>query len=162
MYPFALEMGGRNQNTHLLRSGWAVGPAVGFGSAAAFGAEVSRSEALEAGLLMALLPAPLPLPPLEDEAPSLADFSAVDKVLVLAAEPRAESNGFPGVLGVFADDELPNDAKAPEPRPKALDALVVGDTRLPPGVKEANGFFPSDELSPPNRLKEVLRPDGLS
>jgi hypothetical protein len=39
----------------------------------------------------------------------------------------------------------------------------VGDTRLPPGVvKEPKGFFPSDELSPPNRLKEGFRPDGLS
>jgi hypothetical protein len=102
---------------------------------------------MDDGLLIALPP----------KAPSFADFSAVG---VFAAAPRAASNGFPGVLGVFAE---PNEAKAPEPRPKALDAPAVGDTRLPPGVvTELNGFFPSDELSPPNRLKEGLRPEGLS
>ena len=35
-----------------------------------------------------------------------------------------QSNALPGVLGVF--DE-PKEAKAPDPRPKALDAPVVGD-----------------------------------
>jgi hypothetical protein len=58
----------------------------------------------------------------------------------------------------------PNEAKAPEPKPKALDAPPLGDARLPPGVvTELSECFPCDVLSPPNRLKEEgLRPDGLS
>jgi hypothetical protein len=94
------------------------------------------------------------LPP---KTPSFADFSAVG---VFAAAPSAASNGFPGDLGVLAE---PNEAKAPEPRPKALDAPPIGEARPAPGVvAELNECFPSDVLSPPNRLKEGLRPDGLS
>ncbi len=141
--PFALEMGGRNQKTQLLRSGWADGagsPAVGWPT----GFPASRSETYEAGLLSALPP----------KAPSLADFSAVG---VFAVAPMAESNGFAGDL------VEPNEAKAPEPRPKAVDAPPIGEAKLPPGVvAELNECFPSDELSPPNRLKEGLRPEGLS
>jgi hypothetical protein len=136
-------MGGRNQNTQLLRNWWVDGPA---GRVAAFPA--SRNETREAGLLIALPP----------KTPSLADFSAVG---VFAATPKAASNGFPGDLGVLAE---PNEANAPEPRPKALDAAPIGDARLPPGVvTELSECFPCDVLSPPNRLlKEGLRPDGLS
>jgi hypothetical protein len=70
------------------------------------------------------------------------------------ADAMAVSKGFAEVLGVLAD---PNDAKAPEPRPKALDAPAVGDTR-PPGVV-VNGFgLIDDGVSPPWRLeKEALR-----
>ena len=137
-------MGGRNQKTQLLRSGWAdgaAGPAVGWPTAL----PASCNEAYEAGLLRALPP----------KAPSLADFSAVG---VFAVAPRAESNGF------AADLVAPNEAKAPEPRPKAVAAPPpIGDARLPPGVvAEPNEGFPSDELSPPNRLKEGLRPEALS
>ena len=48
------------------------------------------------------------------------------------AEAMAESNGLPDVFGVFAE---PNDAKAPEPKPNALEAPApVGETRPLPGV----------------------------
>lgn len=53
----------------------------------------------------------------------------------------------PGVFGVLAD---PNDAKAPEPKPKALEAPVVGEAKALPGVfKEPP--LPAD-TSPPWRL----------
>lgn len=73
------------------------------------------------------------------------------------AEPMAESNGLPGVLGVLAD---PKEAKAPEPRPKALDAPVVGDATEPPGV--LNGLaLPWAEVSPPWRFeKDALREES--
>ena len=61
------------------------------------------------------------------------------------AEPMALSNGLPGVFGVFAD---PKDAKAPEPRPKALDA--PGEARFAPGVVVKALDLPSPRL-------EVLR-----
>lgn len=111
---------------------------------------VSASEVFDVGLPTALLPKP----------PSFMDFSAEG---VLAPAPRDDSNGLPaGDLGVFAED--PNAAKAPVPRAKALDAPPVGDAILPPGVvMELNGLdFPCEELSPPNRLVKVVRPEGLS
>lgn len=46
------------------------------------------------------------------------------------ADPMAVSNGLAEVFGVLAE---PKDAKAPDPRPKALDAPPVGDVK-PPGV----------------------------
>ena len=106
----------------------------------------SVSEALDAGF-------PITLPP---RPPSRADFSVEG---VLAAAPRAASNGFPGDLGVLAE-ALPNDAKAPEPRPKALDAPPVGDASAPPGVVVAlKGLdFPCEELSPPNRFEKLACP----
>ncbi len=53
---------------------------------------------------------------------SLRLFSAVG----VLAPPRTlpKSNALPGDLGFFED---PNDAKAPEPSPKALDAPILGD-----------------------------------
>lgn len=74
---------------------------------------------------------------------SLASFSIVG---VLAGIPTTfpKSKAPPGVFGVF---EEPNEAKAPDPRPKALDApgvveAVAGDARL-------KGFLVLwDELSP--------------
>lgn len=139
MNPFALEIGGRNQNTQVLRSWCAGTPDVA-------GLPESSNEALDVTL-------PSPLPP---RPPSFADFSAVG---VLEGKPETRSNGFPGDLGVFAE---PKDAKAPEPRPKALDAALVGDTRAPGVVTELKGFLGTAVLSPTNRLKEVLRPEAES
>lgn len=132
-------MGGRNQNTQLSRSRWTDAPDVL--------AESSR-EALDA-----TRPTDLPAKP-----PSFADFSAPG---VLTAAPKDDSKGFPVALGVFAE---PKEAKAPDPRPKAFDAPPVGDAKPPPGVvMELKGLvFWSEELSPPIRLKELLRPEGLS
>ena len=62
---------------------------------------------------MALTPTPLP---------PLSRFSCVVAIGVLVL-PR--SKDVLGVLGVFVVD--PNDAKAPDPSPKADDAPVVGD-----------------------------------
>src|SRR5687767_4757269 len=114
--PLALEMGGRNQKTQLFRSWWVGAPAETTDEDPAPVLLDSASEALDAGLPIALPPKPA----------SLADFSAED---VFAAAPRAASNGFPPVLGVLAEG-APNEAKAPVPRPKALDASpAVGDAR---------------------------------
>jgi len=143
-------MGGRNQKTQLLRSWW-------FGAAKTAEEDPAAvlldpaSEAFDAGFPITLLPKP----------PSRADFSAEG---VLARGFKDASKGFPGDLGVFAD-VLPNAAKAPEPRPKALEAPPVGDASAPPGVvMELNGLdFPCEELSPPNRFENgALRPEGLS
>ena len=72
---------------------------------------------------------------------------------------RVVSNGLPVALGVLAE---PNEANAPDPRPKALEAPAVGDTSPPGVVIELKGLvFPCDELSPPNRLENV-REDELS
>ena len=61
------------------------------------------------------------------------------------AEAMADSKGLPDVLGVLAD---PNEANAPEPRPNALEAPLVGDTR-PPGVVLKGFGFIDDGVSPP-------------
>lgn len=64
-----------------------------------------------------------------------------------------KSSDVPGVLGVLAED--PNDANAPEPRPKAEDAPFVGEATfvVVKGEMPLNGLgFPLAELSPPNRL----------
>ena len=141
MYPLAFEIGGRNQNTQLFRSWWTGGTDARD--------DVDRAPARDAadGVLATALPSP----------PSFADFSAEGVFAELAA--RAASKGLPVDLGVLAE---PNEANAPEPRPKALDAPPVGEARLPPPgvVTELKGFaFPCDELSPPNRLgNEALRP----
>src|SRR4051812_6158050 len=103
MNPFALEIGGRDQKTQLLRRGWLGVPADTTDEDPAAVLLESANEAFDAGLPITLLPKP----------PSRADFSAEG---VLAAELREASNGFPGDLGVFAD-VLPNEAKAPDPRP---------------------------------------------
>ena len=52
----------------------------------------------------------------------------------------ANSREAPGVLGVFAED--PKDAKAPEPRPKADDAPLVGDVvfEVVKGAMPLNGL----------------------
>lgn len=63
-----------------------------------------------------------------------------------------KSKAVPGVLGVLAAE--PNEAKAPEPRPKADEPPVVGDAS-PPGVNGGmalKGFRPPWDESPPKRL----------
>jgi hypothetical protein len=58
-------------------------------------------------------------------------------------------------LGVLAE---PKDAKAPEPRPKALEAPPVGDIKPVPGVVAKELDLPWEEVSPPWRLaKDALR-----
>lgn len=69
------------------------------------------------------------------------------------AEPIAVSKGFPPAFGVFAD---PNDANAPDPKPKALDAPPVGETNPLPGVALKGFALPCDDVSPPWRF-EALR-----
>jgi len=148
MNPFAFEMGGRNQKTQLLRSRWAENaPELPDADPVVVLLESAR-DASDAGFPITLAPKP----------PSFADFSAEG---VLAEGPRAASKGFPGDFGVFAE---PNEAKAPDPRPKALDAPPVGEDNPLGVVTELKGFdFPCDELSPPNRFENVaLRPAGLS
>lgn len=58
----------------------------------------------------------------------------------------------PGVLGVLEED--PKDANAPEPKPKAEEAPVVGEATLVvvTGVMPLSGGLPPDVPSPPNRL----------
>lgn len=126
MKPWALEMGGRYQKDHASFSGCDF-------EANVDGADTlfSAMEAMLGTLLIVLLP-------------SLAT------VVLGTAEPMAVSNGFAADLGVLAE---PKDAKAPEPRPKALDAPLVGDTRPPPGVLKGLAL-PCAETSPPKRLEE--------
>lgn len=66
----------------------------------------------------------------------------------------ALSKGLPGVLSGLAE---PKEAKAPEPKPKALEAPPVGDTSPPP--EELKWLaLPCDDESGPWRLdEEVLR-----
>ena len=142
-------MGGRNQNTQQLRSGWAVGaavtePAVVAAAAAADAGFESERDELELGL---------PIGPPE--------YLSAPGVLAETLVPREASKGFPGDLGVLAE---PKEANAPEPRPKALDAPPVGEPRAPEeAVDELKGLdLPCEELSPPNRLANALRPEELS
>ena len=64
------------------------------------------------------------------------------------------SRDVPGVLGVFAED--PNDAKAPEPRPKAEEAPLVGEAALVvvKGAMPLNGLdlLLKDPSPPPKRF----------
>lgn len=63
----------------------------------------------------------------------------------LTALPK--SSAFPGDFGVFA---APNEANAPEPKPKALEAPAVGEGIAVVGGIELKGFLvPCEELSPP-------------
>lgn len=64
------------------------------------------------------------------------------------------SNVLPPVLEFL---DVPNDANAPDPSPKALDA-PVGDTRLFVEETLLKGFLPlANELSPCLRPNDVLR-----
>lgn len=114
MKPCALEIGGRYQNDHASFSvcGW------DWVAEEEKAALVSEMDAM-LGALATALGNSLGWPALE------------------TAVFRAESKGLaPGVLGVFPE---PKDAKAPEPRPKALEAPLVGETRAP-GVLGSNGL----------------------
>jgi len=76
------------------------------------------------------------LPTAVERIASLEDFS-VDGVLAPTA-PIACSNGFPDVLGVFAD---PKDANAPDPRPNWLEPpALVGEAKAA-GVVGAKGLL---------------------
>lgn len=62
----------------------------------------------------------------------------------------AKSRAVPGVLGVFAED--PKDAKAPDPRPKADEAPLVGEAAfvVVKGAMPLNGLdLPLRDPSPP-------------
>jgi hypothetical protein len=92
--------------------------------------------------------------------PTVLDMS-FDCPGLWTTEPMADSKGFPRDFGVFA----PNEAKAPEPRPKALDAPLVGDVTPPPapGVVALKGpVLICEGASPLWRLeKEPLREDSM-
>ena len=66
----------------------------------------------------------------------------------------------PGVLGVLAE---PKEAKAPEPKPNAFVADVVGEaTFVPPGVvAEPKGFLPPCDESPGLFEKEPFREESV-
>lgn len=70
-----------------------------------------------------------------------------------AALPK--SNAVPGVLGVFVAE--PNDAKAPDPSPKAVEAPVVGEAMVPvdKGGMALKGLErpPWEEPPPPKRAR---------
>lgn len=134
MKPWALEMGGRYQKDHASFSEWAL--------AAGEEAEVLFS-AIDAML----------------ETLAIDLFPSLGTVVLGTAEPMAVSNGFPPDLGVLAD---PNDAKAPEPKPKALEAPLVGDARPPPDALKGLAL-PCAEVSPPWRLeKGPLREESFA
>lgn len=80
------------------------------------------------------------------EARSFAGFSTVG---VFAGTPVIfpKSKAPPGVFGVF---DAPKEAKAPDPRPNALDAPAAGEEIVvDAGVARLKGFLLlCDELSP--------------
>jgi hypothetical protein len=64
-----------------------------------------------------------------------------------------KSNAVPGVLGVLLEE--PNEANAPDPRPKADEPAVVGEARPGPttGEMALKGLRPPcDDESPPKRF----------
>lgn len=127
-------MGGRYQKDHASFSGcsWAADA--------------------EAGTLFSAIDAMLGTLPIA----FVASLAGVE--FLATAVPMAVSKGFPPDFGVLAD---PKDAKAPEPKPKALDAPLVGDVRPPPGVLKGLALPPCDEESPPWRFdREALREES--
>jgi hypothetical protein len=70
----------------------------------------------------------------------------------------ARSKGFPGVLGVLADDGTPKLANAPEPRPKAA---APGDGSAAPGVVADGVGLLKPDPSPTLLENDTLRP-GVS
>jgi hypothetical protein len=124
--PFDLEIGGRNQNTQLCLNECVGGGVADFESV---------RDAFEV-----LVPR------------SLICFSTVG---VLAAAPTTllKSSAPPGVFGVLED---PKDAKAPDPKPKALAAPAVGEAReLVEGLIALKGFLLLCEDESPCRLPSV-------
>jgi len=76
-----------------------------------------------------------------------------------------KSRAFPGDFGVFA---APKEAKAPDPKPNAPEAPMVGDARAPvEGDMELKGFdFVCEGVSPPwrftpEKLREVWSVDPV-
>lgn len=71
-----------------------------------------------------------------------------------AVDGVEKSRLVPGVLGVLAED--PNDAKAPDPRPKAEDAPLVGEAVfvVVKGAMPLNGLdlLLKDPSAPPKRF----------
>lgn len=65
-----------------------------------------------------------------------------------------KSKAVPGVFGVLVAE--PKDAKAPDPRPKAVEAAAVGEATEAAvrGEMALKGLVlpPCEELSPPRRL----------
>jgi len=131
-YPFDFEIGGRNQNTQLCLN-MCVGGGVAF-------LEPVRDAFDALGAIVFV------------REVSLRLFSAVGVLVPPRTPPK--SNALPGDFGVF---EAPKDANAPEPRPNALDAAVVGEGTTVVGEDIAlKGLdFPCDEMSPPYRLESV-------
>lgn len=87
-----------------------------------------------------------------DPAPSFS-FSRFSLAAVEGVE-LPNSRDVPGVLGVFAED--PNDAKAPDPRPKAEEAPLVGEAAfvVVKGAIPLNGLdlLLKDPSPPPKRF----------
>lgn len=81
------------------------------------------------------------------EARSLVCFSVVGVFEKGAPTMLPKSRAPPGVLGVF---DAPKEAKAPDPRPNALDAPAAGEEmEADEGVARLKGFLLlCDELSP--------------
>jgi hypothetical protein len=89
--------------------------------------------------------------------PMGALLASLEAAFLAIAEPMAVSKGLLADFGVLAE---PNEAKAPEPRPNALEAALVGDAMLPPGVLKGLAF-PCAEVSPPWRLeRDALREES--
>jgi hypothetical protein len=131
--PWALEMGGRYQKDHASFSVCALDAAL---------CEVTLFSAMDA-MLGAL--------------PMGALLASLEAAFLAIAEPMAVSKGLLADFGVLAE---PNEAKAPEPRPNALEAALVGDAMLPPGVLKGLAF-PCAEVSPPWRLeRDALREES--
>ena len=80
-------------------------------------------------------------------------FSRFSPIVVEGVE-LAKSRDVPGVLGVFVED--PNDAKAPDPRPKADEAPLVGEAVfvVVKGAMPLNGLdlLLKDPSAPPKRF----------
>jgi hypothetical protein len=83
-------------------------------------------------------------------SPGVVGLTEVEVALTVAADLK--SKAVPGVFGVLVAD--PKDAKAPEPRPKAVEPPVVGEASPPDvnGETPLNGFLPPCDESPPNRF----------
>lgn len=110
-------MGGRYQMTQVYLSGQGTVTSKGADEFAASSEAVVDSDSFR-GRLAALV----------------AGFSLLSPGVVGATPPIVadlKSNAVPGVLGVLVAD--PNEAKAPEPRPKAVWPEVVGEAS-PPAV----------------------------
>lgn len=117
-YPLDFEIGGRNQNTQLcLRL--------------CIGADVTAVLLVVRDVVDAFAPTVLV------RAASLEDFSVVGVLAPRTAPPK--SSALPGDFGV--PFEAPNEANAPEPNPKALDAPAVGEGIAVEGEMVLKGFF---------------------